>query len=256
MSLYIADEHGFLADVGSASRYEKFLDWAEQQNDPVVKQFADEGSTTEVNALAKALMSAKGKPGSLISILASASLVAQGVITIQDSEEEIEVVALAKPLPKAEIKDWKFDAANEGAANWAADYAGALIEGISKTTRENIADLVEEAMNGEYDTDALASEIAGLLGDDTRAEVIARTETVRAANKGQQEAWSQATEAGLLTGKEKQVWITAPDEKLCPICEELDGTTAPLDGMFEGSEDDYESPPAHPNCRCSVGLQP
>ena len=254
MSLYLADERGHLADVGSASRYAKFLDWAEQQTDAAVQQFADHGSTTQTDALAKALDAAKGSKGSLIQLIADAARVAIGVITVQDSEQETfepEPRALAT---KAEIKGFKFDASSKTAVDWAAEHAADLIDGISKTTRDDIKDLVETAMEGNFDVDELAGEISSILGDDARAEKIARTETIRAANKGQQEAWDQAAEAGLLTGKEKQVWIATPDDKTCPICEGLDGTEAAMGEEFEGEEDSYDGPPAHPNCRCTIGL--
>jgi SPP1 gp7 family putative phage head morphogenesis protein len=98
------------------------------------------------------------------------------------------------------------------------------------------------------------TEIEVLIGDADRAETIARTETMRAANEGQIEAWQQAAETGLLTGNESTEWITTPDDRLCPICEPLDGQTTALGGTFEVDGDRVSSPPAHPRCRCTVGL--
>lgn len=80
-----------------------------------------------------------------------------------------------------------------------------------------------------------------------RALTIARTETMRASNEGQAELWRQAEEKGLLTGTEMKVWITADP---CPICEELEGETVGLNDDFSIGSD----PPAHPNCRCTIGL--
>jgi len=148
----------------------------------------------------------------------------------------------------------KFDRSNPEAVKWAHDHAAETISGISKTTREDIRDLVADAMDGEYDVGELANEIASLLGDDTRADVIARTESMRAANEGQQQLWAQAEEAGLLTGNEKQEWIVTPDDKLCPICEPLDGEQVGLDESFDVDGEEIDGPPAHPNCRCVVAL--
>jgi SPP1 gp7 family putative phage head morphogenesis protein len=81
----------------------------------------------------------------------------------------------------------------------------------------------------------------------TRAQTIARTETMRASNEGQAQLWRQAQEMGLLTGKEQKVWQVADP---CPIC-------APLDGERVGINEDFsvgQDPPLHPRCRCTFGL--
>ena len=83
-----------------------------------------------------------------------------------------------------------------------------------------------------------------------RTKMIARTETIASSNEGQRQLWLQAQQQGLLTNEVRQ-WIFTGGERGCPICEGLSGTTAPLNGTFPGG---YEGPPAHPNCRCSVGL--
>ncbi len=78
--------------------------------------------------------------------------------------------------------------------------------------------------------------------------MIARTEVMDAANEGLAQSWSQAVEAGLLTGNEKKVWIATSDA--CPECEEVDGEEVPMDDDFSVGDD----PPLHPNCRCTMGL--
>jgi SPP1 gp7 family putative phage head morphogenesis protein len=84
-----------------------------------------------------------------------------------------------------------------------------------------------------------------------RALLIARTETIRGSNEGQAQLWNQAVDAGKLSRTAKRVWITTPDERLCPICEGLEGKIAPLNGSFDGR---FSGPPAHPACRCTTGL--
>lgn len=87
-----------------------------------------------------------------------------------------------------------------------------------------------------------------------RAETIARTETLTAAHEGQAEAWRQLEERGALPATARREWLTAEDERVCPICGPLDGQTAPLGRSYPGG---YDRPPAHPNCRCTevlVGL--
>jgi len=88
-----------------------------------------------------------------------------------------------------------------------------------------------------------------------RARTIARTETIRASNAGQLEAWKQARQQGLLdTDRTRRKWIvTIP----CPLCRQIrdmnkDGV--PLDEPFMGPDGPIDYPPAHPNCRCVTGL--
>ena len=93
-------------------------------------------------------------------------------------------------------------------------------------------------------------EILDAVGDEARADLSARTEIMMAVNEGQREAWRQAVDEGLLTGKEQRVWIAI--EGACPACDALDGETAPLDGEYSGG---VEGPPLHPRCRCTEGIQ-
>jgi len=86
-----------------------------------------------------------------------------------------------------------------------------------------------------------------------RATLIARTEIIRAETLGQQAAWKAARAKGLISARSEQVWIVTEDDRLCPLCAELDGETAPLDGTFE---DGVSGPPLHPNCRCTIALRP
>jgi len=68
-----------------------------------------------------------------------------------------------------------------------------------------------------------------------RATLIARTETLRAHNEGRKVFYRQA-------GIKRVKWLTAQDERTCPICR-------PLDGKVFGIEDDPGV--VHPGCRCS-----
>jgi len=85
-----------------------------------------------------------------------------------------------------------------------------------------------------------------------RAENIARTEMITAEAAGRNFAWSRAEADGLFVGKNaRRVWIAAGPPRMCPICEMLDGETAPIGGSYDG----FDRPPAHPSCRCSEGLR-
>jgi hypothetical protein len=85
-----------------------------------------------------------------------------------------------------------------------------------------------------------------------RAKTIARTLVIDSSSAGQNEAWSQAADQGLLDPNKWEVkWIVAHDERLCPLCSALDGERRSLNGSYEGG---IGRPPRHPNCRCSEGL--
>jgi SPP1 gp7 family putative phage head morphogenesis protein len=74
---------------------------------------------------------------------------------------------------------------------------------------------------------------------ETRARVIARTETIRAFSHGVQ--WQFA-----LHGIKRVQWMTARDERVCEWCGPLDGLIFPLDQLPLGG------PPIHPQCRCFI----
>jgi hypothetical protein len=89
-----------------------------------------------------------------------------------------------------------------------------------------------------------------------RAETIARTEVVAARNQGQLHAWKIMQESGELPSVVRRVWIPALSERTCPVCMTLGSVGPVLLGQPFTSPDvgRIMAPPAHPNCRCSMGL--
>ena len=86
-----------------------------------------------------------------------------------------------------------------------------------------------------------------------RARMIARTEIIRAEIAGKKALWRQAREAGLIGPEAMREWLTAEDERTCPICEPLDHVKVPLDELFPGGGGDGPPDP-HPQCRCDIRL--
>jgi len=81
-----------------------------------------------------------------------------------------------------------------------------------------------------------------------RAEIIARTELVRAYNQGNLENIKMA-------GIEKKQWVTGHDERTCPICKPMDGQVRKVGEPFvgklpNGKEVRVMAPPIHCQCRC------
>lgn len=90
-----------------------------------------------------------------------------------------------------------------------------------------------------------------------RARLIARTETLRASNTGRYATFDQAADAGYVSRQTAVVeWLTAEDERVCPTCAPMDGTTTPLDKPFLTGLGSYLHPPIHPACRCVTLLIP
>lgn len=91
-----------------------------------------------------------------------------------------------------------------------------------------------------------------------RAENIARTETINAAQAGQQMAWEQAADKGLLSRtKLRQGWLVTPDDRLCIYCAvipEMNPEGVPLGGYFQTPLGPVQRPTLHPKCRCSLYL--
>ena len=89
-----------------------------------------------------------------------------------------------------------------------------------------------------------------------RAMTIARTEMSFASSAGQEGLWNQAAKQDLLpTNRLKRKWLSTMDMRRCPICKGLGRLKAvPFDKTFEYAGKVYKNAPAHPNCRCTVGL--
>ncbi len=69
-----------------------------------------------------------------------------------------------------------------------------------------------------------------------RMEMIARTEVLRAHNQGRIKFHREV-------GVQKLEWMTMEDERMCPVCGELDGKVFDIDR--------FPNQPRHPLCRCA-----
>lgn len=85
-----------------------------------------------------------------------------------------------------------------------------------------------------------------------RAMNIARTELAFAYNRGEFESAKQAVQQGYM-GHTVKRWITAGDNRVCPICRSLEGEEAELESEYNiKSKSDGLTPSAHPSCRCCL----
>lgn len=185
----------------------------------------------------------------------------------------------------------RFDMMNPKAAEWAQRNAARLVTSISDSQREAVRNIVTSSVNDGRTVGDIARDIRHMVGlrpdqvnalskyrdvlsarnlnaDQVekkmakyanalarqRGELIARTEVLSAANAGQTGLWQKAKADGLLQATAKKVWITTPDELLCPECEALDEVAVGLNDSWESDGASVMFPPLHPNCRCSQGL--
>jgi len=80
-----------------------------------------------------------------------------------------------------------------------------------------------------------------------RADMIARTESIRAFNMGHYQA---AKDSGVEMMKQ---WSTHEDERTCKVCSYLDNQKVGMNDKFKDLDgEEYHLSPAHPNCRCRV----
>jgi len=137
------------------------------------------------------------------------------------------------------------------------------IKGLNKTTKSKLRKVLSFGIGEGQSIPEITRAIKGVYKEATskRAQTIARTEILKAANKGSLEAMRQSQ---IVAGKE---WFTALDEKVCEWCGPMHGKIKRLEtnyfnqgesfmgrkgGIIKFGFDDIEVPPLHPRCRCTL----
>ena len=134
------------------------------------------------------------------------------------------------------------------ATDYATQRAAELVSGINETTRDKLNVLVRNAVALHWSTDELADRLTDTGAfNDSRAEMIARTETSAAQNAATLEMGKLAVDRGIDL---KKGWTLGDDP--CPIC-----IAAAKMGIIEVNADFGDAgdgPPLHPNCMCVIDL--
>jgi len=166
------------------------------------------------------------------------------------AQPELTIIFTAEALRVAAEVGIQFDPAvvSSSALEWARSYTYELIRGITDVTRNAVSKIVaafvETPGMTQGDMEALLEPTFGK----SRASNIATTETTRAFSHATTEIQTLLNQTGI---KMVRVWNTAGSDVCEEICEPLDGKTEDVWG-----EEYPEGPPAHPRCRCGVGLRP
>ena len=136
--------------------------------------------------------------------------------------------------------------------------------GVIGTTEEEIREAIAVGIKEGETLDQIADRVQSKLSAShilNRAELIARTEGIYAANAGAELGYIQS---GVVEGKQ---WLIAWDERTCDICLDMEGMTAPVgtdiwskEGLnledvqiiygltFDYTEGEMPFPPIHPRC--------
>jgi HK97 family phage portal protein len=158
-----------------------------------------------------------------------------------------------------------FAVTNEPAVRFLDTYRVRLSQSVTQTAIDRITGAIQAGVENADSIPMLKERVkAEMQGiSDVGAERIARTEAARAYLHGRETAWVQS---GVVVGKE---WLLSADP--CEVCQALAtkangkreigqpflGRGEPL-ALADGTTytNDYETmdtPPAHPQCRCSLG---
>ena len=87
-----------------------------------------------------------------------------------------------------------------------------------------------------------------------RIKIFADQEEHNIDQQAQQFAWMWLVDKGRLNADAEKIWITAHDEKVCPVCGPLHGQKVGVNEQFSSEQGAFWTPGIHPNCRCHVRL--
>ena len=186
-------------------------------------------------------------------------------------EEIVQVIArILAAMGQRELErlalEIEFDFTNPEVQKWLKEYVFKFAAKIEADSVEQLRRALLDGLDAGEGIPKITRRINEIFIDwsKSRAEMVARTEAIRAANRGAVEAYKQA-------GITKKVWIVHHGPRTCFYCESLDGKivgveenyfnigdklTVEDDGKTHTLNIDYEDvghPPIHPRCRCAIG---
>lgn len=116
------------------------------------------------------------------------------------------------------------------------------INSIAAGRMDQLAMTLAQALENGDSVDTLASALADVLDDQKWAYMVATTELNRAMSSATLATYGR-------NGIEASYWLTAYDERVCPLCGGNEDVEVPLNQNFPSGN--YQ-PPAHPLCRCAL----
>lgn len=123
------------------------------------------------------------------------------------------------------------------------DNADVTIKSLGQGRFDELAQALASALENGDSADTLARDLRDILDNPAWADTVAVTELNRAISASTLLIYGQM-------GVEAKAWLTALDDRVCPICNgNSDDGAVPLMGAFSSGDD---APPGHPNCRCAL----
>lgn len=140
------------------------------------------------------------------------------------------------------------------------------LEGVTDAMDRQISRELAEGFTRGDNPNEMAARITDRVDKigKTRSTTLARTETVRTHSEA---TLNRYEEFGVQNVTVRAEWLTAGDNRVCPICQSLEGRVftveeartetrrVDLSGAANFSVDSMDvpiKPPAHPRCRCSL----
>lgn len=138
------------------------------------------------------------------------------------------------------------------------EYNFSLITNFNKENVEKLRGIINRGLMSGTDLYTMQRELLEQIDvSEYRAEMITRTENLRAANVGYYDAAMQSKLKG------EFMWVASEDNRTCPLCNKLDGQRIVKDdpkSVFHAVVGKLEFtgrfPPAHPNDRCNLKFIP
>ena len=187
----------------------------------------------------------------------------QIALMIAAGSELTEAIYVQFGIDAAKLLGTAFDSSEERIRKQVDRQMKLMATSVTQTTREKLAKTLKAGITAQESVAELTVRIEDVYEEasTTRARMIARTETVKAANRGNLEAYRQS---GVV--KKKQ-WLTSTLPTVCEFCRPLHGRIVDVDANFfskgdvvhgdAGGEltveyDDIDTPDVHPNCACTI----
>ncbi len=183
----------------------------------------------------------------------------------QESIEPLSSRLLAKAGKAAQVEadlETAFDLDNKEAQDFLKKHNLQFSKSIASTTKDQIKSVLTKTFEAGATIGETQKAIKDLLtgkGAAHRAEMIARTETIRTANEGTRQVYKS-------NGIKEMQWLALTDS--CAYCQSLNGKTVSTSKAFVGANEKFQpqgataplstkfgairTPPAHPMCRCTI----